>query len=156
MAAISQASYATTGHFDLSATAFVMHPRRWFWLLGSVDGNGRPIVQPDAASPFFNAIGGGSPTVANGRVGQIGGIPVIIDANIPTTVSSNQDPVLFLKTDDIFLFESALRSRTLMEVLSGNLQVRVQIYGYLAVIADRLPGAHSEILGTGMAAPSGF
>lgn len=155
MAAISQASYAATGHFDITSTAFVMHPRRWFWLLGQTDSTGRPIVQPDMM-PSFNAAGTGSSTVANGRVGQVGGVPVHIDANVPTTTNTNQDPVLFIKTDDIFLFESALRTRTLMEVLSGTLQVRVQIYGYLAVIADRLPGAHSVITGTGVAAPTGF
>jgi HK97 family phage major capsid protein len=154
MAAVSQASYAAGGHFDVTQTAFVMHPRRWFWLLGSTDSTGRPIIQTDGAS--FNAAGVGTSQVANGRVGQVAGIPVYIDANIPTTVSTNQDPIEFVKTDDVFLFESALRTRTLMEVLSGTLQVRVQVYGYLAVIADRLAGAHSEILGTGVAAPAGF
>jgi HK97 family phage major capsid protein len=33
-----------------------MHPRRWGWLLGQVDGQGRPIVVPSAQGPF-NAVG---------------------------------------------------------------------------------------------------
>lgn len=156
MGAISQASYAAGGHFDLGSTAFVMHPRRWFWALGQVDTNSRPIIVPDAY-PSFNPAGVGSTSIAVGRVGTVGGVPVYIDANIPTnTGAGTVDQIVFIKTDDIFLFESALRSRTLVEVLSGTLQVRVQVYGYLAVIADRLAGAHSVISGTGLAAPSGF
>lgn len=156
MGAISQASYAAGGHFDLTSCAFVLHPRRWFWLMGQLDGNSRPLVLPDAY-PGFNAMGGGSTTMANGRVGTLGGVPVYIDANIPTnTGAGSVDQIVFIKTDDIYLWESALKVRSLQEVLSGTLQVRLQIYGYLAVIADRLAGAHSVISGTGLAAPSGF
>lgn len=154
--AISQAAYAAGGHFDLTSTVFVMHPRRWFWALGQVDSNSRPIVVPDVYSAF-NPAGTGTATQALGRVGTILGVPVYIDGNITVTNGAGtEDQILFLKTDDIFLFEGNLRTRALMEVLSGTLQVRLQVYNYLAVIADRLAGAHSIISGTGLIAPSGF
>jgi hypothetical protein len=44
----------------------------------------------------------------------------------------------------------------LQEVLSGTLQVRFQLYNYVAFIPNRYPASVARINGTGMAAPSGF
>jgi hypothetical protein len=43
-----------------------------------------------------------------------------------------------------------------MEVLSGTLQVRIQLYNYVANIPHRRPTAISVISGTGMVPGSGF
>ena len=55
---------------------------------------------------------------------------------------------------DILLFEGILRTRALSEVLSGTLQVRLQVYAYSAFIPGRQPKAISKINGTGLIAPT--
>jgi HK97 family phage major capsid protein len=155
---VSQVSYAATGRFDLTDSVLVMHPRRWFSLVAAVDTAGRPLVVPVA--PAFNPLATmteGIPA-AVGLVGTILGIPTYIDASVPTNLGAgtNEDRVILVPRSDVFLFEGAIRTRALSEVLSGTLQVRIQLYNYLAVIADRLPGAIGVISGTGLVAPSGF
>jgi hypothetical protein len=48
------------------------------------------------------------------------------------------------------------RVRVLQEVLSGTLQVRIQLYNYVAAMQHRRPKAISVISGTGLVAPTGF
>jgi hypothetical protein len=59
-------------------------------------------------------------------VGTIQGLPVVTDPSIPTNqgAGTNQDMVLVLKTDDVVLYESGIKTRVLQETLSGTLTVR--------------------------------
>lgn len=147
------ASQIARQRFDMP-TAYVVTPQRWFWLVTQVDTAGRPLVLPKG-QPGFNAMGSFD-GAAQGLAGEIFGMPIYVDANIPSTVSSNQDTIYAAKFNDLYLFEGAPRVRTLMEVLSGTLQVRVQLYNYCATIADRFPVSISAINGTGLVSPSGF
>ena len=54
------------------------------------------------------------------------------------------------------LYEGALRTRALVEVLSGTLQVRLQAYNYMAFIPDQYPVSYSLIDGTGLVMPAGY
>lgn len=47
-----------------------------------------------------------------------------------------------------------MRARVLSEVLSGTLQVRLQVYGYIAFTAERFPQSVSIISGTGLKPPT--
>ena len=151
-------SKVTTNRYK-AAEAIVMHPSLWYWFASQVDGNTRPLVVPvTGASQAFNAAG----TVTNpgapaGLVGTIQGVPVFIDATMPKTygAATNQTPVLIGKFSDSFLFESGQRTRVLPDVLSGNLTVRFQVYGY-AALAHRFNKSVSAITGTGTVAPSGY
>jgi hypothetical protein len=49
-----------------------------------------------------------------------------------------------------------MRTRVLQEVLSGTLQVRLQVYNYVAFMANRRPEAISVISGTGLIPTAGF
>ena len=91
-------------------------------------------------------------------VGEIQGLPVVVDANLPSNlgVGTNQDTILVGRFQEFWLFEGALRTRALMEVLSGTLQVRLQCYNYVAFLTDRYPTALSTIGGTGLISPSGY
>jgi HK97 family phage major capsid protein len=152
--AISQVSYARY----LTPNVVVMHPRRWFWLISALDTQNRPLVVPaDQAGintlALFDTVG------AENLVGRVMGLPVIIDASVPTTLGSgtNEDRIIVTRTDDVWLFEDeAPRMRVYEEVLSGNLQIRVQVYGYFAFTAGRYPSATGVISGTGLAAPAGY
>jgi HK97 family phage major capsid protein len=92
-----------------------------------------------------------------GLVGTIHGVPVYIDATMPSNLGAgtNQSPILVGKFDDSYLFESGVKTRVLPDVLSANLTVRFQAYGYVAA-AHRFAKNVSVITGTGTIVPSGF
>jgi len=142
-----------------AAEAIVMSPSVWYWFASQVDSQNRPLVVPTTgASQAFNSAG----TVTNpgapaGLVGTIQGVPVFIDATMTKTygASTNQSPILVGKFSDSYLFETGLKTRVLPDVLSANLTIRFQVYGY-AALAHRYAKAVSAITGTGTVAPSGY
>ena len=155
--AIAKAISKVTTNRYKAAEAIVMHPSMWYWFASQVDGSSRPLVVPvTGASQAFNAAG----TVTNpgapaGLVGTIQGVPVFIDATLPKTYATNQSPILVGKFSDSYLFESGVKTRVLPDVLSANLTVRFQVYGY-AALAHRFNKSVSAITGTGTVAPSGY
>ncbi|MCM1972319.1 phage major capsid protein [Streptomyces sp. G1] len=136
-------------------TAIVMHPRRWAYLLAAVDTTGRPLVTPNAGNPQNNIATLGA-VAAEQVVGQMHGLPVVTDPNMPTTLGTgtNEDVIHVIRASDLVLYESGIRSRVMPEVGSGTLTVRLQVYGYLAFSAARYPKSIVEIGGSGLVAPS--
>jgi HK97 family phage major capsid protein len=140
---------------------FVMHPRRWYWLASQTDTAGRPLVVPDA-NIAMNPIALQSGVQAQGAVGTALGLPVFLDPNLTTVglgtaqTGGTQDHMLALRAAELLLWEGEVRTRVLTEVLSGTLQVRIQLYNYVAFTAERRPKAISLVSGTGMVAPAGF
>lgn len=136
----------------MPATAVVMHPRRWYWLATQGDGSSRPLVVPNAHGPQ-NAVGvlTGS---GEGMVGTILGLPVYIDANVPTDLGTNEDAIIAARFSDAWLFEGAVRTRVLPGPGSSTLTTRLQLYRYAAFTAARLPARISKITGTGLIAPT--
>jgi hypothetical protein len=155
--AILQAvSQVVTNRYE-SASSVIMHPSTWYWLSSQVDSQNRPLIVPTANGPF-NANGVvTNPGADSQAVGTIAGLPVYIDATVTKAygASTNQSPILVGKWDDSYLFESGLRTRVLPDVLSANLTVRFQVYGYAALL-HRFNKSVSAITGTGAVAPSGF
>ena len=151
-------SKVTTNRYK-AAEAIVMHPSLWYWFASQVDGSTRPLVVPvTGASQAFNAAGTiMNPGAPAGLVGTIQGVPVFIDATMPKTygAATNQTPVLVGKFSDSYLFESGVKTRVLPDVLSANLTVRFQVYGY-AALAHRFNKSVSTIAGTGTVAPTGY
>jgi hypothetical protein len=162
-AAASKASYA---RYSLENMHFLGHPRRWFWfataLRGASGTSGDPMVSADGFGPY-NASAlhapGGVPN--EGLAGRVpfgpnfyidGNVPILATAAGAVTGGTN-DLSLGAKWDDLWLFESSLRTRVLSEVLSGTLQIRFQIYGYVCFLV-RYGASISVIVGTGMGAPT--
>lgn len=133
----------------------VMHPRRWAWLVSQLDSSNRPLVVPAAQGPN-NAVGTFGGVGVQQVVGTIQGLPVVTDPSLPTNlgVGTNEDTVLILRTDDVVLYESGIRTRVLQETLSGTLTVRLQVYGYIAFSAGRYPASTARITGAGLVAPT--
>jgi HK97 family phage major capsid protein len=133
----------------------VMHPRRWAWLVSQLDANTRPLVVPAAQGPN-NAIGTFGGLGVQQVVGSMQGLPVVTDPSIPTNqgAGTNQDMILVMKSDDVVLYESGIRTRVLQETLSGTLTVRLQVYGYLAFSAGRYAASLARITGAGLVAPT--
>jgi hypothetical protein len=115
---------------------------------------GRPIMPAPQNGPW-NAVGTqeGSPK-EQGIAGELYGLPVVKDPNIPSTGVDNattggtSDIVAVVRETDMRLYEGTLRMRALAEVLSGTLQVRFQCYAYSAFIPDRFAASVSVITGT--------
>jgi HK97 family phage major capsid protein len=146
----------------MSAEAILMHSRRWIWGLGQLDSNtNRPLIIPTEQGAFQASGRLDQSTDLSAPVGRAMALPVYVDPNVPTTMNGTattggtQDTVIVGKFSDSWLFESAPRLRALPEILSGTLQIRFQVYEYVAV-CHRLAASYSAITGTGLAAPSGY
>lgn len=141
----------------MPANLIVMHPRRWMWLMASVDSQSRPLVVPNPNGPF-NVYGTGE-NGARGVVGSILGVPVLVDANVPTGAGAgtNEDKILVTYVDDSILWEQSGSPLQLRfdQTLGGQLTVKLVAFGYTAAAAgSRYPGGVSVISGTGLVTPS--
>jgi HK97 family phage major capsid protein len=140
----------------LPPSAIVMHPRRWAWLLASVDSNERPLFLPAANNPF-NATGVQEGVQSQGLVGQMQGLPVTVDPSIPINLGAgtNQDLVIVQRVQDAWVLEDEpIKTRVYEEVLSNELAVRAQVFNYLALTHERYAEGISTIEGTGLVAPT--
>ena len=80
-------------------------------------------------------------------------MPCYLDAAIPAV--STALPAIISSFSDTYLFESGMKTRVLPDVLSANLTIRFQLYGY-AAIAARYPAGIAKITGTGMNPVTGY
>lgn len=159
LAKIGKALADVNGNRYLPADVIVMHPRRWGFLTTATDSSGRPLVVPRAGGPM-NAFGDGD-AAAYGFVGEIHGVPVYTDANIPTTVSSStitgatEDVVIVGRRGDWHLWEdgAAPRQFRFEETLGGNLTIKLVVAGYSAFTAGRYPVGTAVVSGSGLGAP---
>ncbi len=135
------------------AEAIVMHPRRWAWILAALDTTNRPLVAPSGAG--FNGIAAFSSPDAQGRVGQMAGLPIYVDANVSTTLGGGtEDQIVIVRASDSVLYESPVKTRIMEQTLSGNLTVRFQLWAYANLFAGRFPASISTIGSTGLIAPT--
>lgn len=136
-------------------TKIFMHPRRWAFFLAAADSSNRPLIVPNAGGPM-NVMGNQDGVVSSGAAGSLQGLPVFLDANIPTNLGAgtNQDQIIIVKHDDCWLWESAPRAEVFRETLADQGSVYVRLYSYLAFQGGRYPEAIATIGGTGLATPS--
>jgi len=132
--------------------AVVMHPRRWAWFASYVDASGRPLVVPTAGG--FNSMAVRDDNQSVGHVGQVLGMDVFTDANIPTTLGAGaQDVVLMMVSDDIFLWESPLQCEAFESPYADSMGVLYRCFNYSALIPDRYLASLGQIQGTGLTTP---
>ncbi len=134
--------------------AVVMHPRRWAWFASYVDASGRPLVVPTAGG--FNSMAVRDDNQSVGHVGQVLGMDVFTDANIPTNLGAgaNQDVVLMMVSDDIFLWESPLQCEAFESPYADSMGVLYRCFNYSALIPDRYLASLGQITGTGLTTPT--
>jgi hypothetical protein len=56
--------------------------------------------------------------------------------------------------NELYLAEGPVRTRVLTEVLSGTLQVRIQLYAFSALAGGRRPKVITKISGAGLVIPT--
>lgn len=139
------------------ASAIVMVPYRWNWMLSALDSNNRPLVVPAANGPYMSLGVQNESAAEGGPVGTVLGLPVYLDGTGPLTLGGGtEDAIIAARFSDAVLMEGAVRTRVLPDVGSGTLTVRFQLYRYVGFTAGRRPQSVSKVTGTGLAAPSGF
>lgn len=153
------ASKVATGR-KLPPTAAVVLPSQWYWATSELDTTKRPLIVPStvawnpaAAAEQLASVNDNTPA------GMLSiGLPAYLDGNLPTNLGggTNETRLIVARFPDLYLWEGAMHTRALQEVLSGTLQVRLQIWGYSAFMPHRRPEAISVISGTGMIPAAGF
>lgn len=150
---VSAINKIQTGRY-MAPNAIIMHPRRWNWILAlGVDGQNRPLVVP--STPVFNGIAAGdSGAPTEGLVGNLLGVPVYVDANVSTAANSttNQDEVYVLRTDDSWLYETALESTSFDATYADQASILFRVLGFSALV-HRYGKSISTIKGSGLVDP---
>jgi HK97 family phage major capsid protein len=142
----------------LPATAAVVLPSLWYWATGQLDTTNRPLIVPPQVA--WNPQGTQMDlATGEGPAGMLSmGLPAYLDGNLPVNLGSgtNETRVIVARFPDLYLWEGALQTRVIQGVLSGTLQVRLQIYAYVAFMANRRPESISVLSGTGLIPASGY
>lgn len=156
-APLMQALSLSAKNRKMMPTAVFLTPSRWFWMASQLDAQNRPFILPETNNPF-NPLALQTGGDVEGPVGRVLNFPLLADGNIPANLGAgtNEDRIIAARTSDLYLWEGSMRTRVLQEVLSGTLQVRLQVYNYAAFMPDRRPETISVISGTGLIAPVGF
>ncbi len=138
-----------------SPTVLVMHPRRWYWLASRLDTAGRPVVNTDAAAGASLMASMGMPE-AQGVVGVMLGLPVVIDANVSTSAGTSEDRIHVWRPNDAILMEGTPRFevfRTIGGATTDPLTARARLYNYAAFSA-RFATAVALVGGTALSSPT--
>jgi HK97 family phage major capsid protein len=140
-------------NFFGSATHIVMHPSLAGCILRALDGSNRPQFTSNLGNPQNAAGTFQRPGYDLGGF-QILGIPVVLDANMPTNLgaSTNQTAVIVGNFDESYVFEdnSGTPLYVRFEQPDGNIAIRTVVFGFSAYTAGKYPAAFSAITGTGL------
>jgi HK97 family phage major capsid protein len=146
----------TTNRF-LPPDTIVMHPRRWAYLIAAVDASTRPLVTINPGQSPMNSLGTSLGVAgANGVVGNIMGLDVIVDPQVPTNLGAgtNQDPIIVFRSSDSILWEGTPHAEAFRETKADQLSVLLRFYRYAAFTTARYSKSVSVINGTGLVAPT--
>jgi HK97 family phage major capsid protein len=148
-----EAITAISSNFFGGATHIIMHPSFAGLLLRALDGANRPQFTSLLGNPQ-NAAGAFQRPAYDLGGFQILGIPVVLDANMPTNLggAENQTAVIVGNFDESYIFEdnSGTPLFVRFEQPDGNIAIRTVVFGFSAYTAGKYPAAFSAITGTGM------
>ncbi len=153
-ATINKAIAAVATARFLPPTCILMHPRRWSWIAAAFDSSGRPLVSPSGNA--FNQVADAAAVAAQGPVGEMAGLPVYTDPNLPINLGAglNQDPVLVMRAEDVYLWETDVTLASFDQPYSDSLGVLFRAHGYSALIGSRYPASIAVVNGTGTVTPA--
>ena len=136
----------------LAPTAWVVPPSVMDIISGSgADAQARPLVPPAMCGP------GDAPALHWTRVIEDENIPLTFGGTSPPVIGLSDGitspadgngtwaPMLLGRWSDCIYWQSEPVVRVMAEVLSGTLQVRFQVYSYVAAIPNRIQWAGSNV-----------
>ena len=138
-------------------THAVMHSRRWYWLSKEMTSSW-PLINSQGIPPY--AVGVADPHSAynSGVRGVLpNGMLIVVDNNVTTTATSNQDEIYVVPQAECHLWEDGgapvfIRAE---QPNAAALGVLLVVYGYFAYTFERYPsGAMQKIVGTGTTTPA--
>lgn len=128
----------------LSPEIWLMSPRRWFWIADSVDSSKRPIASPRIGADVGQSVSSDQP------IGNLLGLPVIIDGNCGTYASNVQtsDSLFCLRAKDMYLFESEPMLTVNPDTsTSGNLASILAFHAYAAFVGNIFTSSIAALIG---------
>jgi hypothetical protein len=89
-------------------------------------------------------------------VGTIQGLPVYVDALIPTNVGAgtNQDRIIVGRLADLIAWEGNVKAEAFPQTYANQLSVFVRLYNYMSFQPARYPKSISVIDGTALVPPT--
>ncbi len=131
-------------------SAIFMRGGRYFWTVGSPDSEQEPLQRPGTGIIPADA--------DSGPFGPLCGLPVYLDATIPTTfgAGANQDAIYMPRTKDTLLLEDPLGPRFTAfpaSNLAGELTVVLGWHHYVSAFTNLYPSGIGTLVGTGLAYP---
>lgn len=129
-----------------AADMILMHPRRAAFLASNLSST-FPLFQ-------LGTLNQAAGTQDGGMAQTFAGLRVVLDPNIGTTYSTDQDEIYVVHSPDLILWEGEQRAEVFRDVLSLAGTVRLRLYGYSAFASGRQPESICVISGTGLAAPT--
>lgn len=135
----------------------VWHPSTWNWYLSQLDSSNRPLALSQEGSAFNN-MALYAPKGFQGLAGNIGGIPVIVDANVPVNIGAgtNQAQILLVNRGALLKKETGPRFKAVDQLGALSLMWNFVLFGYLQQMFGRYPKKISVLSGTGLIVQSGF
>jgi HK97 family phage major capsid protein len=146
-----------------AAGVMVMNPRRWAWLTAQMDTTGRPLVNLLAGN--YNAYGlnlapgaysGSQEGPGYKTVGEVQGLPIVTDGNMPINVGANaEDLIGIFDTSNLLLWEDGdgmPRELRFDQTKGTTLTSLLAVYGYAAFTAARYPTAVGKVGGLDLVA----
>jgi hypothetical protein len=143
---MGQAAAAVGNNRGYQPDFWLMAPRRWFAIAGSLDSQNRPIMTPAVRPPAH-----ADPTPGPAPVSVIHGVPVYTDGGIPTTTwpggsaGALADTIYCGRTSDMYLFESDPMIQTSVNATAGTLQVRLSLHRYVGFVGNLFTTAFGRV-----------
>lgn len=124
--------------------AWLMTSARLAWLGMAAETEQRPLILTDNVGEEW-------------PVASMAGISVYLDDAIGITLGAlkNEEPVFCVRADDFLLWHSPVRTAVDLDVLSGSMGVRFQLWRSTASMLHRYPSGISAVTGSGMKAQQG-
>jgi hypothetical protein len=138
----------------------VMHPRRWYSLMGAFSSSWPMVFNPNSAPPLESTGVNADQPYGKGIRGVLqNGMRVCVDANLETNLGAgtNQDQIYVVPSQECHLWEdpSAPVFIRAEQPQANTLGVMLVLYGYFAYSFRRYgSGATVKIDGTGLITPT--
>jgi len=146
---LSKAAYKFADARGVYPSHLLISPRRVAWLMSSLQSE-IPVFAPGGAAP--------APAGAPWDLGQLLGMRIIADGNVPTTYGAGTNAEIgmaLLLPEDLYYTESA-QYWTFKQALSAKLVYRFEVASFAYYWPTRRPQSIATVQGTAFAPPSGY